>query len=165
MRTHHEPLGVTRIDAPESHAVGWMARVQRGKERRNEFFADKDCGGSLEAKEAAIRQVREWRAQLPAAQTSHRGVRTRRNKSGEVNIYKRTYRPKDKPELEYEFWAGTWLERDGRKRNKAFSCHKYTEHGAKRLAQIARDLTTQDMAKILAEYRERHGHYPAEWND
>ena len=164
MSERQEPTGVTRIDAPKSHAVGWMARVQRGKERRSEFFADKDCGGPAKAKEEALRQVAQWRAQMPAAQTSHRGVRTKRNKSGEVNIYRRIYIPKGKPHLEYEFWAGTWLERGGRKRNKVFSCHKYTEIGAKRLAQIARDLTTQDMTTIVAEYTKRHGNTPKEWN-
>lgn len=160
MKTHTTPLGVTRINSPESHAVGWMARIKRGKQRRYEFFSDKDCGGSRGAKLAAIRCVRMWRRELPAADTSHRGVITRRNKSGEVNIYKRVQKTKDN---EYELWAGTWQERTGKKRNKAFSCHEYSERGAKRLAQIARDLTTQDLEKILAEYRKRHGKFPADW--
>jgi hypothetical protein len=162
MSRKSEPLGVTRINAPESHAIGWMARIQRGQERRSEFFADKDSGGSAKAKTAALRQVRQWRKQLPPASTSHRGVLTQRNKSGEVNIFKRLQKAKDN---EYEFWTGTWIERGGRKRLKSFSCHKYTEHGAKRLAQIARDLTTQDRETILAEYRQRHGSYPKEWED
>lgn len=161
MKTKQSPLGVTRIDSTESHAVGWMARIARGKERRHEFFSDKDCGGSRKAKLAAMRQVREWRAQLPAAQTSHRGVLTRRNKSGEVNLFKRVQKSKDN---EYEFWTGTWMERGGRRRLKSFSCHRYTDAGAKRLAQIARDLTTQDLARILAEYRQRHGKFPSDWN-
>jgi len=161
MKTRTEPLGVTRINSPESHAIGWMARITRGKQRRHEFFTDKDCGGSPRAKLAAVQQVREWRAQLPAAQTSHRGVLTKRNKSGEVNLYKRVQKSKGH---EYEFWSGTWTERGGRKRLKTFSCHKYTEAGAKHLAQIARDLTTQGMEQILAEYRQRHGQFPAEWN-
>ena len=155
------PLGVTRINAPESHAIGWMARIQRGKERRSEFFADKDSGGSAKAKAAALRQVRQWREQLPPAATSHRGVLTRRNKSGEVILHKRVQKVKDN---EYEFWTGTWKTRDGKRRLKTFSSHKYTDAGAKRLAQIARDLTTQDLAKILAEYQRRHGKPPADWN-
>ena len=161
MKTKHAPLGVTRINSPESHAVGWMARIARGKQRRNEFFADKDCGGSRSAKLAAIRQARAWRNELPAAQTSHRGVITKRNKSGEVNIFKRVQKSKGN---EYKFWTGTWFERSGRKRLKAFSCHKFSERGAKRLAQIARDLTTQNLPKILAEYRKRHGTFPKDWN-
>jgi len=160
MKTTRAPLGVTRINSPESHAVGWMARIARGKQRRNEFFADKDCGGSRLAKIAAIKQVRAWRRELPAAQTSHRGVLTKRNTSGEVNLCKRVQTVRDN---EYEFWTGTWMERGGRKRLKSFSCHKYTERGAKRLAQIARDLTTQDMGAILAEYRKRHGEIPSDW--
>lgn len=160
MTTKNVPLGVTRIVMPESHAVGWMARIQRQGVRRHEFFSDKDCGGSRRAKLAAIRQVQEWRAQLPAAQTSHRGVLTKRNKSGEVNLCKRVQKSKGHA---YESWTGTWTERGGYKRIKTFSCHKYTERGAKRLAQIARDLTTQDLTKILAEYRQRHGKFPATW--
>jgi hypothetical protein len=151
------PLGVTRINAPENHAVGWMARVQRGKERRAEFFSDKDCGGSQKAKAAGLRQVKQWRAQMPAAVTSHRGVRTRRNKSGEVNLYKRVQTSKENPDVEYKFWAGIWAGRSGRRHTKCFSCHKYTEAGAKRLAQIARDLRTAEMEAIAAEYRKRHG--------
>lgn len=154
MSERQEPTGVTRIDAPKSHAVGWMARVQRGKERRSEFFADKDCGGPAEAKEEALRQVAQWRTQMPPAATSHRGVRTKRNKSGEVNLSKRVQKTAGGT---YEFWTGTWVAMDGRRRLKTFSCHKYTDAGAKRLAQIARDLTTQDMTAILAEYSQRHG--------
>jgi len=154
MSTRKEPTGVTRIDAPKSHAIGWMARVQRGKERRSEFFTDKDCGDSAKAEEAALRQVAQWRAQMPPAQTSHRGVATKRNKSGEVNLAKRT---QTTAKSTYEFWTGTWMETGGRRRLKSFSCHKYTEPGAKRLAQIARDLTTQDLKEILAEYHKRHG--------
>ena len=160
MSTRKERTGVTRINAPKSHAVGWMARVQRGKARRSEFFADKDCGGSAKAKEEALRQVAQWRAQMPAAETSHRGVRTKRNKSGEVNLTKRVQK---NDAGTYEFWTGTWVEVGGRRRLKTFSCHKYTETGAKRLAQIARDLTTQDMKEILAEYTKRHGKVPADW--
>jgi hypothetical protein len=160
MKTTHAPLGVTRINSPKSRAVGWMARIQRGGVRRHEFFADKDCGGSRRAQAAAIRLVRKWRLQLPAAQTSHRGVLTKRNKSGEVNLYKRVQKTE---EHEYEFWTGTWIERGGRKRLKSFSCHKYTERGARRLAQIARDVATPDFEKILAEYAQRHGSYPKSW--
>jgi hypothetical protein len=163
MSTKKEPLGITRINAPKSHAVGWMARVQRGKERRSEFFSDKDCGGSKKAKAAALRQVKQWRAQMPAAVASHRGVVTQRNKSGEVNLYKRVQVPKGKPDLEYEFWAGLWTERGGRRRTKSFSCQKYSGAGAKRLAQIARDLRTDDLAEIFAEYRKRHGKLPNDW--
>ena len=164
MSRESEPLGVTRINAPESHAVGWMARIQRGQERRSEFFADKDSGGSAKAKAASLRQVRQWREQLPPAETSHRGVRTKRNKSGEVNLHKRVHAPKGKPGLAYEFWASVWTERGGRRRTKSFSIHKYTGTGAKRLAQIARDLTTQDLAKIFAEYQRRHGKPSAKWS-
>jgi hypothetical protein len=154
MSTRKEPTGVTRINAPKSHAIGWMARVQRGKERRSEFFTDKDCGGSAKAKEDALRQVAQWRAQMPAAETSHRGVRTKRNKSGEVNLSKRVQKTLNGA---YFFWTGAWAEVGGRRRLKTFSCNKYTDVGAKRLAQIARDLTTQDMKEISAEYTKRHG--------
>lgn len=157
MSTRKKPTGVTRINSPKSHAVGWMARVQRGGERRSEFFADKDCGGSAKAKEAALQQVAQWRTQMPAAETSHRGVRTKRNKSGEVNLTKRVQKTDGGT---YEFWTGTWAEAGGRRRLKTFSCNKYTETGAKRLAQIARDLATQDMKEILAEYTKRHGGKP-----
>lgn len=160
MNKRTAPLGVTRINSPESHAVGWMARIKRGKHRRNEFFSDKDCGGSRAAKLAAIRLVQRWRRELPAVDTSHRGVITKRNKSGEVNLYKRVQKTKAN---KYEFWAGAWITRGGKKRNKAFSCHKYSARGAKRLAQIARDFTTQDLEKILTEYRKRHGAYPKDW--
>lgn len=164
MSRKSEPLGVTRINTPESHAIGWMARIQRGKERRSEFFADKDSGGSAKTKAAALRQVRQWRRQLPPASTSHRGVLTQRNKSGEVNLHKRVHAPKGNPDLAYEFWASIWTERGGRRRTKSFSVNKYTDAGAKRLAQIARDLTSPDLTKILAEYQRRHGKPPADWN-
>lgn len=163
MKAHNEPLGVTRINAPASHAVGWMARIQRGGLRRNEFFSDKDCGGSRKAKVEALQLVRQWREQLPPAQTSHRGMLTSRNRSGEVNLYKRVQHSQRNPELEYEFWVGTWGLRGGKRRNKSFSTHKYTDRGAKRLAQIARDLTSPDLEIILAEYIKRHGKFPKTW--
>lgn len=160
----HMPLGVTRIEVSSSHRAGWMARVQRGDVRYNEYYADQDCGGSRKA--AAVRQVWRWPKQLPAPMdVSHRGEVGRRNKSGMVTVHKRTYAPRDKPHLEYEFWIGTCHVGRGRRRNKSFSCHKFTDRGAKRLAKIARGISTGEMDAIPVEYRQRHGKHPDKWKN
>jgi hypothetical protein len=158
MSAKNEPLGVTRFNYPKSKLFGWMARISRNGKRRSEFFADAIFGGSRAAKAAALKLHAEWIKELGPSHTSHQGVKTKRNRSGIVNVYTRIYVPKDQPHLEYYFSVGTWKQSNGKRKSRSFSWNRYTEAVAIELAIIARDLRSRDAELIRAEYRKRHGH-------
>ena len=141
----------------EGVRMGWNARIMRGGERRSELFADNDHGGARGAKLQALRRYRAWSRELGPAKTSHKGELTKRNKSGYVNVYHRLYVPKDKPHLEYDFWCGTWLQANGKKKNKSFSWNRYTPDDALGLAIIASELHIADNDTLRIEFEKRYG--------
>lgn len=161
MKPKSEPLGVTRMNL-DGVRTGWNARIMRNGERRSELFADDDCGGSRGAKLQALRRYRSWSRELGPAKTSHKGEITKRNKLGYVNVYHRLYVPRDKPHLEYDFWCGTWLQMNGKKKNKSFSWNRYTPDDAFQLAILASELEIADNDALRAEFQKRFGRRPVD---
>lgn len=144
---------ISRIETVSSAGnlnCGWEVRLQRRGRRFEKFFADNAFGG----KRGALQKAKDYRDQLDASLKSYtvRELARRpsiRNSSGLVGV-RQTSQTETRGDYEYTyyFWVAQWTDGAGKRKTRSFSCHKYGEEEAKRLAVQARN---QGVAKAKRE--------------
>ena len=144
--------GLTRIEIPEKHTFGWMMRIRRGRNSIHEWFSDTKFGGKKKAKLAALQRYRKLDAKLPAAVTSHKGQKTRRNSSGKVGVYFKKNIKGGKTKDEYYACVAFWLAPDGGKKSISFAVEKYGHTKAWKMACHARENETTDKKTIESRF-------------
>ena len=147
MPTKRVQKGITRFDIHERGTYGYMARIARKDEKRNQFFSDKESGGKRKALKAAIECYEEWVDELPEPVTS-KNVKSVRNRSGRVGVHlavNPSYRIKG---VTYNSYVAAWRSEGGEREKVSFSVEKYGKKIAYQLACLARDKEIADRDKV-----------------
>ena len=147
MPTKRVQKGITRFDIHERGTYGYMARIARKDEKRNQFFSDKESGGKRKALKAAIECYEEWVDELPEPVTS-KNVKSVRNRSGRVGVHlavNPSYRIKG---VTYNSYVAAWRSDGGEREKVSFSVEKYGKKIAYQLACLARDKEIADRDKV-----------------
>lgn len=116
--------GVTRIDDPGRHGVGWYARVVFMGQTFSKYFADLAHGGTRKAFDKAVK----WRNDTEAAVGKPRTDRLFampgvRSQTGIQGVYEQNGK-----------YVAAWTPKPGQTRRKFFSINKYGEQEALRKA-------------------------------
>src|SRR5581483_2950429 len=116
--------GISRIDDPGRHGVGWYARVVFGGVTHSKYFADVPHGGTR----AAFQKALAWRNAKEKEVGKPRTDRTvaragRRSLTGIQGVYEQNGK-----------YVAAWTPRPGDTRRKFFSINKYGEEEALRKA-------------------------------
>ncbi len=135
---------ISRIEVVSSSGnlnCGWEVRIQRRGKRWEKFFADNRYGG----KRAALQHAKAFRDgiedYLPPFSTRERSRRPSiRNRSGMVGVRQiKHIDVRGEYEYTYYFWVAQWTDGAGKRKTRSFSCHKYGDKEALRLAISARN--------------------------
>ena len=114
--------------------------MQRQRVQTSRYFSDQLHGGKLKSLRAAKEYRDELEAETPAMNVAQRSrTPSSRNQSGVVGV--RLHQQADRRgdyEYAYWYWVAQWTDGHGRRRTRSFSCNKYGEAEAYRLACVAR---------------------------
>ncbi|HMO13729.1 MAG TPA: AP2/ERF family transcription factor [Pirellulaceae bacterium] len=132
---------VETLSSAGNFNCGWQVRLQRRGQRFDRYFADSLYNGKRAALSAA-KAYRDYLLKVTRSFTVKELAQypSIRNNSGVVGVRSATqveYR--GGYEFTYHFWVAQWTDADGRRRTRSFSCDKYGEDEAFRLAVQARD--------------------------
>lgn len=154
MGTNLVERGITRYDIDEQGTYGFMVRISRSGNQYNQFFSDKKHKGKRKALDAARKQLRKLKRDLPPPQTT-KGVKTARNQSGIVGVHlavcESIYGE------EYSSYCASWKVPQGARKKLSFSFKKYGKQAAWKLACLARELESTNREKIEQLYTEKTG--------
>jgi hypothetical protein len=146
MRKRTLPLGVT-----ESKTERWF-RYSRGQLTKPKFFYYGTERTKSEARAAAValalRQNKRWTAKIVAAR---KGRLSKSNTSGVVGVSIKLEKGRT-PKSVYRYWWARWPECPS---GVKFSILEHKTRKAFALACIARELESQDRARIEREYLSR----------
>jgi hypothetical protein len=146
MRKRTLPLGVT-----ESKTERWF-RYSRGQVTKPKFFYYGTERTKSEARAAAValalRQNKRWTAKIVAAR---KGRLSKSNTSGVVGVSIKLEKGRT-PKSVYRYWWARWPECPS---GVKFSILEHKTRKAFALACIARELESQDRARIEREYLSR----------
>ncbi len=132
---------IETISSAGNFNCGWQVRLQRRGQRFDRYFADNAHNG----KRAALAAAKEYRDHLLEISRNYTVKElaqhpSSRNTSGVVGVrpavqieYRGGY------EFTYHFWVAQWTDAEGRRRTRSFSCDKYGDDEAFRLAMQARN--------------------------
>ncbi len=137
---------ITRMDYPESHAVGYFVRISWKSKQHRKFFSDKKHGDRLASLDAAL----EWRDATEKSLGKPRSeqiiVSVVRNKSGHLGIRRLQ-------ENHTAYYEATWINEHGKRQATRFSVNKHGDKKALRLAIKARE---RNERRRLAAPRRAH---------
>ena len=147
MPTKRVRKGITRFDIHERGTYGFMVRIARKEEKRNQFFSDKECGGKRKALAAAVACYEEWVDELPPPVTS-KDVKSVRNKSGRVGVHLAVNPSNSLEDVTYSSYVAAWRAENGDREKVSFSVEKYGKKLAYQLACLAREKEIADRDKV-----------------
>ena len=114
--------------------------MQRRGKKYEKFFADRQCGGTRAALQAAKAYRDELEKKLKPYSVRELAKKPSvRNSSGIVGVRK-GYQIEESDEYvyTYTFWIAQWTDGKGKRKTRSFSVDKYGEEEAYRLAVQAR---------------------------
>lgn len=146
MRNRTLPVGIT-----VSRTEPWF-RYSRGQHAKPKYFYYGASSSKAEARADAIayalRENKKWTPKIVAARI---GRMSKSNRSGVVGVSIKREKSQ-KPGVVYSYWWARWPSCIS---GVKFSILQYKDNKAFCLARIARELETQDKAKIEQEYLRR----------
>lgn len=154
MPTKTVEKGITRFDINERNTHGYMMRICRRGEKRNEFFSDTAHGGKKKALVAARKRYQELVNKLPPPDSA-KGKMSVRNTSGVVGVHVAHTVLPDFPDKEYFAYCASWKNEDGKRRKISFGWSKYGKKDAFQLACLAREKETTDRARVERLFKSR----------
>jgi hypothetical protein len=126
-RTRHK--GITRVEFPDKHMVGYYVRVAWGGKHRAKFVSDTRYGDRLAALDAAIQLRDQFERELGKPRTEHLiAAPTEENVSRNTGIRRIK-------EGHTWYWVATYSPEPGRRRTTRYS---ETKHGPRKAEQLAR---------------------------
>lgn len=144
---------ISRIEQASKKNFCWKLALQRNKIKHIEYFPDKRYGGKDQSLSAALKRREEILRQLPPPLTM-RNQLTRRNKTGKVGVRLATQVDRRTPKPHhYEAYIASWSTKNGKRASLHFSCKKYGQEKAFKLACISRNYECSDRSWIEEKYQ------------
>jgi len=156
MPTKRVRKGITRFDIHERGTYGFMVRIARKEEKRNQFFSDKESGGKRKALADAVACYEEWVDELPPPVTS-KDVKSVRNKSGRVGVHLAINPSYSLKDVTYSSYVAAWRAENGNREKVSFSVEKYGKKLAYQLACLAREKEIADRDEVESLLSKRLG--------
>lgn len=141
--------GITRIEYEGVTTRGWMVRITRGGNRKQQFFNDKAYGGKAKSLKAAKECYAEWAANAEPIATS-RNRKTVRNSSGKVGVHLVRNVDSRWENAESFGYCASWVTEDGTRQKLSFAWKRYGKKAAWDLACIAREKELTDRDKVIS---------------
>ena len=138
-KTHY---GISRIDNDRYHTHAWRVSLRRRGRVYVKNFADKKCGGKLQA----LAQAKTYRDSLvqqhpPLSRQEFCSVLRSNNKTGITGVYyyAKSFTRKNGEIVRSWYWEGTWPIGKSRQAHQAFSVNEHGEALARKLAVRTRN--------------------------
>lgn len=137
-------MGISRVDYPQRHTVGYYVRIRRNGTGYSQFFSDKAYGTKKKAEKAAKDYEKVLLAWLDEHAKPRKVKPGPRNTSGVLGVCRTVM--KSGSNLT-EYWQANWKDVDGRRRSAKFSVTKFGEKDARKMALKARKTGMESSAK------------------
>jgi len=144
-------MPITPAEYPKSGVFGYWVRNSRTDPPFSEWFSYKKYGGKTEAERAARKKDAEIEKLARPANSSHKDVITKSNKSGKVGVDEVIKKDTKNPDNEYLVYLARWFDESGHRKTSQWSAEMYGKTLARKCATFARDNKTTDRAHILRQ--------------
>ena len=148
--------GITRIEYEGVPTRGWMVRITRAGQGKQQFFNDKTYGGKSKSLVAAKACYIDWAANAGSIRTS-RNVKTVRNSSGKVGVHLVRNVDARWENAESYGYCASWVTEEGIRQKLSFACKRYGKKVAWGLACLAREKQSTDREQIVALFEKQSG--------
>ena len=146
MKKRTLPVGIT-----ESRTEPWF-RYSRGQHAKARYFYYRNKTGKAKARaEAVAFALRENKKWTPRIEAARKGRKTRSNRSGVVGVSVKVEKGRVRGS-KYRYWWARWPDCPS---GVKFSILEHRNEKAFHLAQIAREMESQDKYAIEREYLAR----------
>jgi hypothetical protein len=148
--------GITRIDYEGLATRGWMVRITRAGNRKQQFFNDKTHGGKAKALAAAKAQYDVWYVEAGPI-VGNRGKKSVRNSSGVVGVHLVKNVDARWTNAESYAYCASWVSPQGERRKVSFAWNRYGKKASWELAKLAREKLNNNRDEIVMLYEKMIG--------
>lgn len=148
--------GVTRIEYDNVTTKGWMVRITRAGERKQQFFNDKTYGSKTKSLAAAKVCYADWLKEAGPIVTT-RNRKTARNSSGKVGVHLVRNIDSRWANAESFAYCASWITEDGVRQKLSFAWKRYGKKAAWNLACLARETEESDRETVIKAYEKKSG--------